>query len=112
MQQLAWAFQMGLTTVHQILGETCEAISHVLTPTYLREPSREDYEKIATSFFEKWNFPNCIGAIDGKHINIQAPPHTGSQFFNYKKNFSIVLLASCDAEYLFRLVDIGEFFLH
>ena len=46
--------------------------------------------------------------MDGKHAVIQAPAKSGSLFSNYKKNFSIVLLAFCDASYQFTAVDIGE----
>lgn len=57
----------------------------------------------------KWQFPNCLGAIDGRHMRIQAPPNSGSNFYNYKQFFSMVLLATCDATYKFTWIDIGQY---
>ena len=50
-------------------------------------------EDIAKQFEERWNFPNCLGAIDGKHIILQPPATSGSFYYNYKHTYSIVLLA-------------------
>lgn len=35
--------------------------------------TRKKRENIANQYEEKWNFPNCIAAMDGKHIalNVQ-----------------------------------------
>ena len=60
------------------------------------------------SFYETWNFPNCLGAIDGKHIHLRAPDKTGTVFFNYKKTFSINLMAVAGPDYRFISVDIGQ----
>ncbi len=61
------------------------------------------------NFWQIWNMPNCLGAIDGKHISLKCPPHSGSFYYNYKHFFSIVLLAVVDAQYLSRIVDIGSY---
>ena len=36
-------------------------------------------------FETMWDFPNCVGAIDGKHLVMQAPSRSGSRYFNYEK---------------------------
>jgi len=67
----------------------------------------EQWLKICQEFNEKWNFPHCLGAIDGKHIVIQSPNKSGTEYFNYKDTFSIVLMALVDANYNFIFVDVG-----
>jgi len=94
--------------VYKIIPEICDAIIKALQPLYLPPMIREDSRNVAVGFYAKWNFPNCIGAFDGKHVRIQAPKNFGSLFFNYKKFFSIVLMASCDTDYVFKWVDIGD----
>lgn len=69
--------------------------------------SEDDWLKIAQQYEEKWNFPHCLGAIDGKHVQLQAPINSGSNFINYKSTFSIVLLALVDADYNFLYADVG-----
>ena len=56
-----------------------------------------------------WNFPNFKGAVDGKHVYIEAPANSGSVYFNYKKTFFVVLLALVDATYNFIKIDVGSF---
>lgn len=75
----------------------------------LQFPSNpSEWMDIANTFKEVWNFPNCGGAIDGKHVRIVPPSNSGSYYFNYKGFYSIIMLAVVDAKYNFLYLDIGK----
>lgn len=100
---------MGYSTVANIIYETADILWTCLMSFYLSPPTESDWKRISHDFQTLWNLPNCVGAIDGKHINIQCPPGAGSEYYNYKGHHSIVLLATCDANYTFVAVDIGAY---
>lgn len=56
---------------------------------------------------ERWSFPHCLGAIDGKHIAIIPPANSGSYFYNYKGQHSLVLMTIVNAKYQFVYIDVG-----
>lgn len=72
-------------------------------------PNKDTFSLITEEFEKKWNFPNVIGCIDGKHVRIRCPNSTGSLYYNYKDYFSIVLLAMVDANCKFIGIDIGSY---
>jgi len=99
---IAFAHRIGESRVYKIIKETCAVTMNFLGPRYLKPLKEEDWKKITAGFWNCWNFPNCLDAID-KHFLIKAPPNSGSLYFNYKKTFSVVLLAACDHEYKFTI---------
>ncbi|KAL1422045.1 hypothetical protein MTO96_022507 [Rhipicephalus appendiculatus] len=106
-QDIAMSYRMDGSTVSQILKETLPAIWESLLPRVMAQPSEQKWIKIAAEYNEKWNFPNTIGSIDGKHFVIKCPANSGSDNFNYKGFYSILMLAVADASYRFITVDIG-----
>lgn len=109
-QSLSFSF-MGKCTVSNIISETCSAIYNSLKDEYIRTPkSKNDWLKISAEFENTWNYPHCIGSLDGKHIRIECPRMSGTLYYNYKGFFSIVLLAViCDSRYCFTLFDLGKY---
>ena len=106
---IAYNFRMGVSTARKIILDVCTAIWDVLAPIYMPVPSEDKWKSIADEFYKRWNFSNCIGAIDGKHVMIQCPFNSGSLFYNYKSYFSVVLLAVASADYRFVMVDVGAY---
>ncbi|CAI6359796.1 unnamed protein product [Macrosiphum euphorbiae] len=100
---------MGFSTVSLIVKEVCKAINRRLIEKYMPKPTSEIWEKSAQDFLMKWNFPNAIGSIDGKHVTMKCSNNTGSRHFCYLKKFSIVLMFIVDANYKFLCVDIGGY---
>ena len=106
---LSFNFKVGRSIVRNLLKETCSAIWEVPCADLVKPPSTpEEWNGISKHFARLWNFPNCVGAIHGKHVVVQAPANCGSTFFNYEGTHLIVLLVVCGAHYRFTLVDIGD----
>lgn len=109
LKSIHYNFRLGASTAYNIINETCIALWNVLSPIYLRYPTQQEWLEIAVEFAEKLKFPNCVGVVDGKLIEIVAPKKSGSKYFNYMRYFSTNLLAVCDARKNFVYVDIGSY---
>ena len=104
---LQYQFRINKGTLSLLIPRVCTAIAEVLAD-YIKCPSTvEQWEEIAHNFLVKWQLPNCLGAIDSKHVRILHPPGTGSNYFNYKGFFSIVLLAVAGPNSEFIYADVG-----
>jgi len=88
LQSLSYSYRVGHSTAYKIVGDVCRELFAVLAPQVLELPSRpEQWLALERDFNRLWDFPHCIGAIDGKHVRITAPEDTGSLYFNYKGYF-------------------------
>lgn len=107
-ESLQFQFLVAANTISGIVKNTCKAIIRILGPIHLRTPStEEEWTRIAKGFGDRWNHPNCIGCLDGKHVAIKRPPDAGSAYFNYKHFHSIVLMAICDSDYRLLHAEVG-----
>ena len=109
-QSQMFNFRVGRATVCKIVKEVCHALWESLNRVYVKMPSSiEDWKSIADNYEQEWNFPNVLGAVDGKHIAIECPKFGGSLYYHYKNFHSLVLMAVCDSAYRFTYVDIGSY---
>lgn len=69
-QTIAFSYRICISTVSNIIKETCEIIWNCFHKDVLFTPTQDGWRKISYEFGETWNFPNCIGALDAKHIAI------------------------------------------
>ncbi|KAG8234267.1 hypothetical protein J437_LFUL006512 [Ladona fulva] len=90
------------------------ACSMLATELWIEDPLQlknlhtiEEWLRHAEGFNVQWSFPHCLGALDGKHIVIQAPANSRSHHFLTTKGLSIILLGVANAHYKFTYIDIG-----
>ena len=100
-------FGVGLSSVCAIGHEVCEAIVTTLGHRYIRIPQGNGIQKIVDGFLSRWQFPQCAGAVDGKHIPILAPAENHTDYFNRKGFHSVVMQALVDYRYRFMDIYIG-----
>jgi len=80
---MRFSYRIAPSTVHSIIISTCEAIWNKLSPTELLQPTEEEWKNKVEEFYSLWQFPNCIGATDGKRLRYRIITYTNfnAQFF-------------------------------
>ncbi|KAL4101231.1 hypothetical protein QTP88_021251 [Uroleucon formosanum] len=106
---LHFSYRIGISTESKIVEEVYTAIWCLMREDFIPTPTKEIWELIASEFENRANFPNCIGAVDGKHIRLTCLLNSGSMYFNYKGYNSIVLMVVADSKYRFVYTDVGSY---
>lgn len=101
---LANQFGVGISTVCQIVKETARAIQNTLISELVKFPTSDAELLVAMKTFD---FPKCVGAIDGTHIKIKKPKF-GTDFYNRKGYYSILLQGVCDGNGKFTSISCGH----
>ena len=84
-------FGVGLSSVCVIVHQVCEAIVVLYGPQYIKLPQGEGWQTVVDGFLQRWQFPQSVGAMDGSHIPIIAPPVKAKDYYN-RKGFHLILL--------------------
>lgn len=83
-RHMASIYRVGPNTFGKMIDKVCDAICAEFQEEAFKTYTNSDWLNVSNQFNAVWNLPNCIGAIDGKHIEIKCPPNAGSVNYNYK----------------------------
>ena len=105
---MQYAWRVPHSTISLVVREVCEAIIEEYLEEQMSPPTTEEgWLQLANDCYERCNFPHVIGAIDSKHVACKAPPDSGSEYYSYKRFFSIILFAMVTSDYKFLWVDVS-----
>lgn len=107
---LQFQFRVSVREVSEIIQQTLAALRKKLVSLFMPSLTPEDLEQKAKEFHHKYDFPNCCGEIDRKHIRIVCPNKSGSLFLQLQGFFSsTALLAVVDPNYKFMFSEVPTY---
>jgi len=84
---LHYSYWLGEKTIGNCVRRVCNALWDQLVEEQLPFPTEEWWRVISEGFKNTAHFPNCIGSVDWKHVQVLKYPGSGSMNLNYKHFF-------------------------
>ena len=107
-ESLQYQFWIHRTTIGRFVPLVFKVIYSCLKEKYFKMPrTEEEWKSVADKTFDCWQFPNAVGAMDGKHISLFHPKGSGSEYCNYKGFFRLVTFVLVAYDYKFMSIDVG-----
>jgi hypothetical protein len=102
MWKTANAFGISRPAVSVIVRRVTQAITVHMGSRYISVPQTEDEvnDKVE-KFYAAHGIPQCLGAIDGTHVEIKEPSANPTDYINCKGWASLSIQACCDYQYCF-----------
>lgn len=101
-------FGVSRSSVNLIFREFCDVVVRCLEARLVRLPRPHEMKEHLRQFAAITGFPQCVGALDGCHIEVCPPKEHAADYYNYKGWYSSILLAVVDHRYKFMYVNVGS----